>query len=74
MSRDKIKQDYTHHQSFLRQSGPSRAETPRKLPLNTNSGGIITCFSPQGVGAIDFDSVFLCHSQQALDYLSDVAR
>lgn len=63
-----------HRQSLLRQSGHSGAETSRKLPLTTNSGSIITCFSPQCVGAIDFDFVFFCHPQQTLDYLSDVAR
>lgn len=63
-----------HHQSLLRQSGHSGAGTSRTLPPTTNTGSIITCFSPQCVGAIDFDFMFLCHSQQGLDDLSDVAR
>lgn len=50
------------------------AKTSRKLAQTTCSGTIITCFSPQCVGAIDVYLMFLLQSQQALDHLSEVAR
>lgn len=62
-----------YSKSSLRQLGPNGGYDIR-LAQTVSRGAIITCFSPQRVGAIDVYFMFLFQSQQALDHLSEVAR